>query len=86
MYTIKFNVPSASTISPSELGENSSGWTITGKIHEDYYEWVNYFEATHPDYGWVKGDYESEITASSEAAYLHFNSNHPPSNWDYMDI
>jgi hypothetical protein len=55
MYTIKFNVPSASTIPPSELGKNSSGWTITGKIHEDYYEWVNYFEATHPDYGWVKG-------------------------------
>ena len=76
----------ARTLRPEHLGEQPSGWTITGEIHEDYYEWVNYFDATHPTLGWVRGDYESEIEASSMKAYTHFINNHPPEEWDYHDI
>ena len=68
------------------LGEQLSGWTITGEIHEDYYAWVNYFEATHPTFGWIKGDYEDIIHAESKKAYEHFVKNHPPELWDYSDI
>lgn len=63
-----------------------SGWTITGEIHEDYYTWVNEFKATHPKYGTVEGDFESEVKADSEEAFAHFYANHPPGAWDYGDI
>ncbi len=76
----------AFTLNPSDLGLNESGWTIAGEVHEDYYEWVNSFEATHPDFGRVWGDYEDEVHADSEAAFEHFYKNHPPQPWDYWDI
>jgi hypothetical protein len=86
-YTIQFNPGGmANTLSPSCLGPNKSGWVIVGKVCEDYYTWVNNFKAQHPRYGIVEGNYESEITASSEEAYKHFNKYHPPQIWDYMDI
>lgn len=34
---------------------HDDGWTITGKIHEDYYTWVNDFDAIHPVHGKVWG-------------------------------
>ena len=77
---------SARTLFPSDLGENPSGWTITGDVQEDYFEWVNYFEATHPVFGWVRGDYEDVVEAKSKKAYAHFIENHPPYEWDYWDI
>lgn len=76
----------ARTLSPSDLGENPSGWTITGVVCEDYFEWVNYFEATHPTLGWVRGDYEDVVEAKSKKAYAHFIEHHPPYEWDYWDI
>lgn len=76
----------AYTLSPAVLGENSSGWTIRGEVHEDYYEWVNEFEAVHPDFGRVWGDYEDEVHAKSKKAFEHFYKNHPPDVWDYGDI
>ena len=76
----------ALTLCPGAIGENESGWTIVGEIHEDYYEWVNYFEASHPDFGWVKGDFEDEVTASSKKAFDHFWKHHEPTQWDYQDI
>lgn len=87
------------TLSPSEVSENGytkygdiqqkthpDGWTIKGEVHEDYCEWVNYFEATHPTYGKVWGDFESEVFASTEEGYNHFYENHKPEAWDCGDI
>ena len=76
----------AFTLNPSDLGENTSGWTIKGDVHEDYFEWVNEFEAFHPDFGRVWGDFENEVYADSEEAFEHFYENHPPEYWDYWDI
>lgn len=80
----------ARTLDPSHIGTHTAdpedGWTITGEISEDYFEWVNYFEATHPIYGEVRGDYEDEIEATSKEAYEHFAKPHPVCVWDYYDI
>lgn len=65
---------------------HSDGWTITAEIHCDYYSWINEFEATHPIYGFVKGDFEVLIEASSREAFEHFYKNHQPNFWDYYDI
>lgn len=55
----------ALTLSSDEVCENHNsqvgfftrthidGWTISGVIHEDWYYWVNEFEATHPVFGRV---------------------------------
>lgn len=76
----------ALTLRPSDLGENDSGWTIAGEILEDYFEWVREFEATHPDFGRVWGDFQIEVYADSQEAFEHFYENHPPDEWDYWDI
>lgn len=75
----------ALTLAPS-VGLQDSGWTIEGEIHEDYYEWISNFEATHPNYGRVAGNFESTVTADSEEAFQHFYTNHTPEAWDYQDI
>lgn len=67
-------------------GTHESGWSISGEIHEDYYEWVNEFEAVHPVYGRVWGDFDSEVFADSEEGFQDFYKNHPPDEWDYWDI
>lgn len=76
----------ALTLNPWEIGEHASGWVISGVIHEDYFEWVNEFEAVHPDFGRVWGDFEEVVYADSEEAFEHFYKNHPPNEWDYWDI
>lgn len=85
----------ALTLSPECIGMNPSGWTITGEIHEDYYEWViheeyyewvNDFKAAHPTLGTVEGNFEDTVYASSEEAFQDFYKNHTPSAWDYWDI
>lgn len=68
------------------LEEQESGWVIEGEIHEDYYEWVNEFEANHPKYGKITGDFETEVVAESEEGFQHFWENHEPESWDYWDI
>ena len=77
---------SALTVDVSSLGENESGWVITGKIVEDYFEWVNKFEAVHPRFGKVCGDFEVEVVADSEQAFADFYEKHKPKSWDYGDI
>lgn len=87
MITKTFDVGSmAHTLSPCQLGEHSSGWIILGDIHEDWYEWVNEFTASHPVFGRVWGDFEHEVHADSEEAFEHFIANHEPNVWDYADI
>ena len=63
-----------------------SGWTIKGEIKEDYYVWVNEFEAKHPWYGRVWGNFEEKVYADSEEGFKHFWENHEPYTWDYGDI
>ncbi len=79
----------ALTLRPEEVlnkKPHKSGWVIKGKIHEDYYEWVNEFEAHHPIYGIVKGDFEKKVFADSEEGFQHFWKHHQPMKWDYYDI
>ena len=66
--------------------KHDDGWTITGKIHEDYYTWVNDFVATHDVFGEVSGNFEGEVRASSNEAFSDFWKRHKPKAWDYWDI
>ena len=91
MITKKFEIDfdsigGALTLSPSCIGENNSEWTIEGEIHEDWYEWVNEFKATHPKYGKVWGDFEEKVYADSEEGFQDFYKHHVPEAWDYGDI
>lgn len=76
----------ALTLNPSSIGEHENGWKIIGEVHEDYYEWVNEFEAEHPVYGRVWGDFESEVYYDSSEGFKDFYENFPPEEWDYQDI
>jgi hypothetical protein len=78
----------ANTLSPSDLGFHSeNGWTVTGAIHDDWVQWVNDFEASHPDLGEVKGNFEADtLQASSKKALDDFCKHFQPSTWDYWDI
>lgn len=86
MFVKQFDVYSANTLPPECIGRHEDGWTTCGKIHDDVYQWVNKFEATHPIYGRVFGDFESLVCADSEEGYQHFIQHHPPKEWDYGDI
>lgn len=76
----------ARTLCPSIVGNNESGWIVKAEVHEDYYEWVSYFEAFHPDFGIVFGDFEDVVFASSKEALKDFLSHFPYEEWDYYDI
>ena len=76
----------ARTLCPDIVGTNDSGWLVKAKVHEDYFEWVNYFEAFHEEYGIVYGDFEDEVYASNEEAFEHFTRHHEVCIWDYWDI
>lgn len=77
---------SARTLCPSYIGKNKSGWTITGEVQEDYYQWVNEFTAKHKTYGIVQGDFEGIVEFTSEKGLKHFLKHHPYQEWDYQDI
>lgn len=79
-------ITEARTLDPGYIGENDSGWKISGKVHEDYYTWVNDFEAVHKKYGVVKGCFETEVEATSKEALEHFKKHHPVDVWDYYEI
>jgi hypothetical protein len=76
----------ANTLDPEDIGTHPDGWTVSGEINEDYFEWVNEFEASHPRYGRVWGDFEYEVHADSEEGFNDFVKYHPPHEWDYWDI
>ena len=84
-YTLSFS-HMARTLCPEHVGNNESVWQIRGDVVEDCYTWVNAFEAFHPDYGVVKGDFESAVYASSDEAMADFLYYHPFDEWDYHDI
>ena len=76
----------ALTLDPEDVGSHEDGWVIEGEVHEDYFEWVNYFEANHPVFGRVWGDFEDKVYADSEEGFKHFYEHHTPTAWDYWDI
>ena len=97
-YGVDFHSEESSlTLNPSEVSEeivnegthtrtHESGWTITGMVLEDYFSWVNEFTAHHPDHGFVAGDFEELVLASSERAFDHFYEHHTPEEWECGDI
>ena len=100
MFEIKaFSDNLAHTLDPEDVCENhdsqkggpfsrthADGWTIRGYISEDYFYWVNYFEAEHPVFGRVWGDFEDMVCADSKEGYEAFVQAHGPNTWDYGDI
>ena len=82
------NPNGALTLDPLYIGKHEDGWEIIGGIHEDYYEWINSFVAYKHEYpyGFVAGDFEDEVVASSEEVYQEFVKRYPPEAWDYGDI
>ena len=69
------------------------GWVIRGLVTEDYFYWVDYFEAVHPFYGRVwcsdsdSGIIGQNITihADSEDGYKAFCESHSFTRWDSDD-
>lgn len=89
MFEIKYELDflhQARTIYPKFIGFNLSGWTIEGNVVTDYYSWVNDFKATHPDYGFVEGNFENVVKATSEETLNTFLKEHPIDFWNYLDI
>jgi len=91
MITKKFGVDffseyGALTLRHEDIGTHEDGWTITGEVHEDYFEWVNDFEAVHKKYGKVWGNFEVEVYADNKEGFKHFYRHHTPEAWDYGDI
>lgn len=76
----------ARTLDPEILGNNDSEWIVRGGVITDHWSWINDFEAFHPDYGLVVGDFEEDIMYSSEKALAHFLKYHCFTEWDYRDI
>lgn len=76
---------SARTLEP-KTGLVGGGWFITATIYEDYFSWVNEFEATHPLLGRVWGNFEETVWATSQEAHDDFIKHNPFSEWDYRDI
>lgn len=75
----------ARTVKPSAIGTHKNGWTVEGCIKDDWVRWVNDFSAVKGDM-WVKGNFETEVTASSKEALLEFLHYFPYEVWDYADI
>jgi hypothetical protein len=86
MITKQFEVYSALTLSPSVLGLGESGWLVTGDVKEDYFTWVNEFEAIHPTFGTVWGDFENTVYADTKEGLDNFLEHYTPEEWDYGDI
>lgn len=83
------NLEGALTLSPEYLTSENGGWKIAGKVHEDYYEWINGFVAikdNNYDPLMVCGDFEIEVWATSQEGYDDFIKHCPPDAWNYDDI
>lgn len=98
MYQEVFDVYHAHTLSADEVCDNHDSqtglssrthgdqWSISGVIKEDRFYWVNDFEASHPVFGRVWGNFEATVFADSKKAYLAFRAAHSPQAWYYEDI
>lgn len=100
MHTVSFERDGlAHTLDAEEVCENhngvktgyfsrthADGWTISGVVREDWFVWVNDFEAHHPTFGRVWGNFEESVSADSKEGYEAFYASHGPTTWDYGEI
>jgi len=57
----------------------TSGWAIQGTIVQgETMDWVESFEASHPLYGDIWGNFNSNVYAETEEAFQDFYTNHTP--------
>ena len=89
-YIVKYDVQGHDAYTlPPVIGLFDDGWEIKAEIQEDYYKWINDFEAVKHDgdkLHTVKGNFENEVICSSLEALEDFLTNHMPEEWDYGDI
>lgn len=77
---------------PNEIFERMhlDGWTIKGVMCNDWYSWVEVFEATHPQFGKVWRTEEDAknhtVKATTREAYDNFIINHEFIGFCYDDI
>lgn len=61
--------------------------TVYGRVHEDWYEWVNFFLCISNDgKNYIVGDFEDIIYTSSKKFYDNFINTFEVQEWDYWDI
>ena len=65
---------------------HDDGWTISGRVVEDWFIWVSEFQASHPIFGSVCGDFNQIVYSDTHEGYDDFLKNHHPSEWDIRDI
>lgn len=68
---------------------HKNGWTISGKIVEDWVSWVPFITAFHKSHGIIYGDFSEEIIVVSDnpdAALSHLLNNNTPLVWNSYDI
>lgn len=87
LFAVEYNIKGhdAYTLNEKDIGNHKDGWTIVGKIHEDYFAWVNEFDAVKGDEH-IFGDFEKVVFCTSLEALDDFLENHNPTPWDYWDI
>lgn len=66
--------------------KHADGWVIQGYIQEIYYTWVNRFDARHPKFGRVWGDFDNLVYFDKREGLEDFIRKHRPYMWDYFDI
>lgn len=89
----KVEKPNAFTFSPLILNkENDHQWIFNAEVQEDYYEWINGFEAIHPKFGKVCGNLEKHIkfekNQNEEELLIDFIKQNLKFMlvWNYLDI
>jgi hypothetical protein len=68
-----------------ELEKPYKGWTVYAPVHEDYYSWIESFEAYKND-EWVIGDFNYIVYSSSKAAFDDFTRHFRPTIFNSGDI
>lgn len=84
------NIPS-NKIYTKKHNNAQNGWTISGRIVEDYVSYVPIFTAYHQKYGYITGNFTTKIHSISsynknDEAIKHFLSNNLPLVWNEWDI
>lgn len=87
VYAVTYDIQGhdAFTLDADDIGVHEDGWAINGKVWEDYFTWVNEFEAIKNGKR-VWGDFEKVVYCTSLEALEDFLENHKPDTWDYWDI
>lgn len=74
----------ARTLPVSAKGFHDNGWQIDALIHGDgSMEWISDFYAYHPTLGFVRGNFEAHIFATSEYVLNEFLKDFPFDEWNY---